>query len=329
MMQDSIAEKVLVSVQCLVYNHAPYLRQCLDGFVMQKTSFKYEVIVHDDASTDGSSDIIREYAQKYPGLFKIIIQTENIYSKGISPTRKYILPLCTGKYIAMCEGDDYWTDPYKLQKQVDFLESHPEFGACCTRYRYFYQNRNEFSEEDHYGDIFADGQDGLEMNHENYFEIGKLPQVLTMMYRTNLIPEDAYYYKLKNGQDDAWFYCMTLYGKIWVMNEVTGVYRKHDYSLTWNVNQGGAIAQAKMLHDIWMDCWQYDKSNVLRETVLWSIQQLCTSLIRYSNPLNKEQIKQCLQEWNGIANKREKSSFYKKIAKAFIVRMVKRPYKKK
>lgn len=125
------------------------------------------------------------------------------------------------------------------------------------------------------------------------------------------------------------FYCMTLYGKIWLMNEVMGIYRKHDYSLTWNVNQGGAIAQAKMLHDIWLDCWQYDKSNVLRETVLWSIQQLCSSLIRYSNPLNKEQIKQCLQEWNGIANKSEKISFYKKIAKAFIVRMVKRPYKKK
>ena len=130
MMQDSIAEKVLVSVQCLVYNHASYLRQCLDGFVMQKTSFKYEVIVHDDASTDGSSDIIREYAQKFPNIFKVIIQHQNVYSKGISPTKKYVLPLCTGKYIAMCEGDDYWTDPYKLQKQVDFLESHPDFTMC-------------------------------------------------------------------------------------------------------------------------------------------------------------------------------------------------------
>mgnify|MGYP001771396543 CR=1 FL=1 len=130
MMQDSIAEKVFVSVQCLVYNHASYLRQCLDGFVMQKTSFKYEVIVHDDASTDGSTDIIRDYAQKFPNIFKVIIQHQNVYSKGISPTKKYVLPLCTGKYIAMCEGDDYWTDPYKLQKQVDYMEAHPECAIC-------------------------------------------------------------------------------------------------------------------------------------------------------------------------------------------------------
>ena len=130
MMQDSIAEKVFVSVQCLVYNHASYLRQCLDGFVMQKTSFKYEVIVHDDASTGGSTDIIRDYAQKFPNIFKVIIQHQNVYSKGISPTKKYVLPLCTGKYIAMCEGDDYWTDPYKLQKQVDYMEAHPECAIC-------------------------------------------------------------------------------------------------------------------------------------------------------------------------------------------------------
>ena len=106
------------------------------------------------------------------------------------------------------------------------------------------------------------------------------------------------------------------------------MYRKHDNGATGIINRGGAIAQAKMLHDIWLDCWQYDKSEVLRGTVLWSIQQLCTSSIRYSNPLNKGQIKQCLQEWKDIANKNENRSFYKKIAKAMIVRIVKRPYKK-
>lgn len=121
---------ILVSICCESFNHAPYLRDCLEGFVMQKTNFKFEILVHDDASTDGSDDIIREYAAKYPDLFKPILQTENQYSKGISIWNSIQFPRAKGKYIAHCEGDDYWIDPLKLQKQVDFLESHPDYSMC-------------------------------------------------------------------------------------------------------------------------------------------------------------------------------------------------------
>ena len=99
---------VVVSIQCLVYNHEPFLRQCLDGFITQKTDFQFEAIVHDDASTDGSAAIIREYAERYPDIIKPIYQTENQYSKGVSPTA-IVTKSCRGKYIALCEGDDYWT----------------------------------------------------------------------------------------------------------------------------------------------------------------------------------------------------------------------------
>ena len=322
---------IIVAIKCLVYNHEPYLRDCLEGLVMQKTNFRFVAVVHDDASTDNSAAIIREYGEKYPDIIKPIYEIENQYSKhdgSLGRIMNAAIDATGAKYVALCEGDDYWTDPYKLQKQVDFMETHPDFGACCTRYRYYYQNRNEFSDEDHYGDTFADGQDGLEMNHENYFEIGKLPQVLTMMYRTNLIPEDAYYFQLKNKQDDAWFYCMTLYGKIWVMNEVTGVYRKHDYSMTWHVGSEKGIGQARMLHDIWMDCWQYDKSKELRGTALWSIEQYCTSTIRYAGRVDWKVIKQCLNEHKAIASAQERRFFYKRILRAFVVRFVKRPYRK-
>lgn len=111
-----------VSVRCLVYNHEKYLRQCLDGFVMQK-GVRFEVIIHDDASTDGSADIIREYERKYPEIFKPIYQTENQYSQGKSVT-ELISSKLTGKYTAFCEGDDYWADPYKLNKQFDALEKN-------------------------------------------------------------------------------------------------------------------------------------------------------------------------------------------------------------
>ncbi len=121
---------IMVSVCCLVYNHEPFLRECFEGFVMQKTTFPIEILVHDDASTDHSPDIIREYTAKYPNLFKPIYQTENKYSKGIPITAKYQFSRAKGKYIAMCEGDDYWTDPLKLQKQVEFLEEHSDFALC-------------------------------------------------------------------------------------------------------------------------------------------------------------------------------------------------------
>lgn len=123
-------QQIMVSVCCLVYNHEAFLRECFEGFVMQKTNFPIEILVHDDASTDHSTDIIREYTAKYPDLFKPIYQTENQYSKGVSISATYNFPRAQGKYIAMCEGDDYWTDPLKLQKQVDFLEEHDDYALC-------------------------------------------------------------------------------------------------------------------------------------------------------------------------------------------------------
>lgn len=130
--QSSDSNEILVSIHCLVYNHEPYIRDCLEGFVMQKTNFPFEAIVHDDASTDKSADIIREYAEKYPHIIKPIYQTENQYSQKNGAIGRAINAITRGKYIALCEGDDYWTDPLKLQKQVDFLESHPDYSMSCT-----------------------------------------------------------------------------------------------------------------------------------------------------------------------------------------------------
>ena len=127
----------LVSIRCLVYNHEPYLRQCLDGFVMQKTNFPFEAIVHDDASTDGSAAIIREYAEKYPAIIKPIFETENQYRKGIINKIMDAAMHPESKYLAICEGDDYWTDPNKLQLQVDFLESHPDYFMTCHGFKYY------------------------------------------------------------------------------------------------------------------------------------------------------------------------------------------------
>jgi glycosyltransferase involved in cell wall biosynthesis len=122
----------LVSICCLTYNHEPYIRQCIEGFLIQKTTFPIEILIHDDASTDNTADIIREYEAKFPNIIKPIYQIENQYSKGVGVTRVFQFPRSKGKYIAMCEGDDYWIDPLKLQKQVDFLEQNPDYGLVHT-----------------------------------------------------------------------------------------------------------------------------------------------------------------------------------------------------
>lgn len=126
-------DKPLVSISCITYNHAPYIKDALEGFISQKTNFPFEVLIHDDCSTDGTTEIIKEYEQKYPDVIKPIYEKENQFQAGKpAGSNVWNLPRAQGKYIAHCEGDDYWKDPDKLQKQVDFLEANPEYGMCFT-----------------------------------------------------------------------------------------------------------------------------------------------------------------------------------------------------
>ena len=135
-------EQVMVTVQCLAYNHEKYIRQTLDGFVMQKTDFRFEVIVHDDASADGTPDIIREYAEKYDFIIPIY-QSENQYQNHTSIIKEYIFPLTRGKYYTFCEGDDYWTDEDKLQIMVDHMEQDLGCSSICHSYNLINESDTE------------------------------------------------------------------------------------------------------------------------------------------------------------------------------------------
>lgn len=121
--------KILVSIICHTYNHIDYLSDALNSFLMQKTDFPFEIILHDDASTDGTTNIVREYAEKYPNIILPIIQPENQWSKGIMPSN-FTFNKARGKYIAFCEGDDYWTDENKISIQADFLKKNPHISVC-------------------------------------------------------------------------------------------------------------------------------------------------------------------------------------------------------
>lgn len=207
----------LVSICTLVYNHEPYLRECFDGFLMQKTDFAFEVLVHDDASTDNSAEIIREYTAKYPDLFKPIYQTENQYSKEVKVSVTYQYPRAKGKYIALCEGDDYWTDPLKLQKQVDILENNEEYGCVYTAYETVDTKGNTIEllssvrhmNRSYTGDIFCE------------LLVANFPQTLTVMFRKELINRFSPPYSF----DYSLFLSIAIQQKFYYLPEKTGAYR--------------------------------------------------------------------------------------------------------
>lgn len=125
----------LVSIFVITYQHANYISECLDGLLMQKTNFKFEIVIGEDCSVDNTRNICEEYALKYSSI-NLLPTNKNL---GMIPNTIRTHRACKGKYTAFCEGDDYWTDPYKLQKQVDFLETHPDYGLVHSNYDKLYE----------------------------------------------------------------------------------------------------------------------------------------------------------------------------------------------
>lgn len=130
-MENEIGKKIGVTIICMTYNHEKYIGQALNGFIAQETTFPIEIIIHDDASSDGTRKIIEDYKLKYPDIINTILQKENQYSQGKNIFLDYIYPLVKGKYIALCEGDDYWIDPHKIQKQYECLEQNEGIDMCA------------------------------------------------------------------------------------------------------------------------------------------------------------------------------------------------------
>lgn len=226
----------LVSICCLTYNHESFLRQCLDGFVMQKTSFEFEIVVHDDASTDGTREILAEYSLKYPTVFRLILQEENQYSKGVD-VLTHLFSHAKGKYIAFCEGDDYWTDPLKLQKQVDFLENNPEFVLSVHRYCQYYES------DKRYGNVLPHiVTESLSFDLQYYVSYSNwVTTPLTSMFRSDIVKK--YYRNFKHSKDVALFYVLLKFGKGMLHKDIMGIYRIHNGGV-WS-----SVSSAKRISD--------------------------------------------------------------------------------
>ena len=222
----------VVSVKCITYNHEKYIAQALDGFLMQKTIFPFEVIVHDDASTDKTADIIREYEAKFPKIIKPIYETENQYSKHDGSLSKIVNEACKGKYIAFCEGDDYWIDENKLQTQVDFLEKHHAYGMCYTKARCYFNNSMKFGKR--IGKNYH--------SYESIFIYGNCIPTLTVCIRTEVLNKYNIEVPFKDriewviGDLPQWLWILKN-SKIKFIRKVTGVYRILDESASHSKNE--------------------------------------------------------------------------------------------
>ena len=213
----------MVSVVVICYNQASYIRECLDSILMQKTTFPFEVKVYDDASTDGTADILREYGRKHKNL-ELNLYKENNFAKGLAYYgEKQGYMTARGKYIATCEGDDYWTNPLKLQKQVEFLESHPDYSVVFHRYK-IYQEQQRLWYSDGMDDLFVGDDQCVELTTELFLNRW-LTQYVTMMfrreaYRSNKIDR----YKL--FRDSHLYYSLLQEGKGALLPMIAGVYRR-------------------------------------------------------------------------------------------------------
>lgn len=229
---------MLVSIVCNVYNHAPFLRQCLDGFIMQKTDFPFEILINDDASTDDSANIIRDYETNYPELVFPVYQTENQYSQGIPIEASFQYPRAKGKYIALCEGDDYWTDPLKLQKQVDYMEAHPDCFMC------FGNALEHWEGSDRPDKVFSNVTDRDYAPEELTY--GWFISTATVLFRKEVVECDLYRKyiadrKIITGDLPLWLTCASL-GKVHGFSDIFSVYRRLPSGFMLSMDSGRRMA---------------------------------------------------------------------------------------
>lgn len=217
----------LVSIICTTFNHESFIGETLNGFLIQKTTFPFEIIVHDDASTDNTASVINDFASKYPLIIKPILQKENQYSKKeVNIWSDFTFPKAQGKYIALCEGDDYWIDELKLQKQVDFLESNPDYAITWTDF--LTKKETELIPNDFSSTLPAVYTIDFNTLFQPY-----CTYTLTSLFRKEAVdPLD--YKKFKYGKDNTLYALALCNGKGAFLNFQGAVYRWHSggvYSL--------------------------------------------------------------------------------------------------
>ena len=208
----------VVSIDCITYNHELYIEDALEGFLIQETDFPIEILIHDDASTDSTANIIKEYEAAYPNIIKPIYQTKNQFSKGKNPIVEFNFPRAKGEYIALCEGDDYWIDKKKLQKQISFLKKNNEYSSSCHQSIIKYEGMNLEKK------IFGNNSDEISIKK---LMKGRTFHTASFVFRANILEKNIVPSDILSF-DRYMFLLCALIGKIKFFQEVMCIYRKHE-----------------------------------------------------------------------------------------------------
>ncbi|MHA1832032.1 MAG: glycosyltransferase [Candidatus Helarchaeota archaeon] len=240
-------EGELVHIYMITYNHAPYIAQAIESALMQKTNFKYKLIIGEDCSTDGTREIVKAYAEKYPDKIKAYLNETNL---GPIKNAIQIYKACTAKYIAMLEGDDYWTDPYKLQKQVDFLEANPEYGLVHSDWDILFTKTNKIIKCIHKTKNKKIPKDNFFENLLLYSYIG----TRTVCVRKDLVEKFLNQHskrleKWKMGDLPLWLY-IAKYSQIGYINQSLAVKRHFQESMSNSKDKRKRFAFKKSSYDI-------------------------------------------------------------------------------
>jgi glycosyltransferase involved in cell wall biosynthesis len=225
LIQEWDKEKPLISIVCVTYNHGLYINDAINGFLAQKSKYPFEIVIYDDASTDDTQQIISNYYNQYPKLIKPIIQQENQWlGKGINGTLMFAYPAAKGKYIALCEGDDYWTDPLKLQKQVDFLEANADYSGSV----HSVDEINETNEKRSKSHII----NKYTFELEDIIHSGRVGETCSVLFRREILDSWLFQFNKIMSGDLLVMLAIGYHGKIQGLNETMGVYRKQNNGMS-------------------------------------------------------------------------------------------------
>lgn len=230
----------LVSICVQTYQHVDYIKQCLDGILMQQTDFEFEILIGDDASEDGTREICIEYADKYPNKVKLFLHhRENNISIEGTPTGRfnfaYNLYMAKGKYIAICEGDDYWIDRSKLQKQVDFLENNKNYVLCA--------HNTTALKEDKKVQLNKSFEDG---DFESVLLYGLNQDTLSVLFLNSFKELPSWFFQCPMGDYPLYLLLLEQGGKVKYLDEVMGVYRHHRGGM-WSSMSKSKTGQRKII----------------------------------------------------------------------------------
>jgi glycosyltransferase involved in cell wall biosynthesis len=257
----------LVSVKMITYNHAPFIAQAIEAVLQQKTNFPFELVIGEDCSTDGTRKIVFEYQEKYPDIIRVLTSEKNV---GMKKNSYRATKACRGKYVAFCEGDDYWQHPDKLQKQVDYLESHPECGMVSADCDIYYNGSNKFKRSVNYNKGF---QSSANFTIEQVLSQERGPiWTCTVMIRRNLyeqvIENDFYLHQSEQlfvGDMQIWAE-MTLLSEVTYIPETLATYRVLDESASKSKDPRKYLRFKKSLSDIKLYlCNKYKLSENMRK----------------------------------------------------------------